>query len=460
MPAIRQWCCLFIASIACSNADDVGESGRQGESTAAAPSAAASSAAVSPDAMCREHGVLEAICTKCNPRLIPVFQAKGDWCKEHGFPESICPICHPERGGRPGHDIAADPAPADGLRVKFKRGDIERLAGIETVKALAVPDESIIVAPVRLAHDAAKLAHVNALSPGVVRRLEVDVGSRVKQGQSMAVIDSPTVGADRARVAAAASRVRVAGENHRRALELQGEGITSRRSLLEAEQELETAKAEHAALSGALSILGIGAGRVGSYTLRSPIGGVVTERRVTIGQVVGDEDLLFEVVDTSSIWADLDVAEADLGKVTVGQTVAVHLDVLPEREASGTISYVAPLIDPRTRTAKVRVPLANPDGMFRANMYGEGRILAATGESSVSVPRSAVQRAKDVHLVFVRLSDREYETRRVQLGPSHGESIEVRKGIRPGEEVATTGSFLLKTETLKGSIGAGCCEGE
>jgi cobalt-zinc-cadmium efflux system membrane fusion protein len=455
MPHQRFCLLLLVVAAACSSKSaDVGVPEHKGGSPGAAV------AAISPDAMCAEHGVLEAICTKCNPKLIPIFQAKGDWCPEHGFPESICPICHPERGGKPRHEISADDAPADGLRVKFKRTNTEQLAGIEATKALALRGDSIVTAPVRLAYDAAKVAHVNARSPGVVRGLDVDVGSPVKQGQALATIDSPSVGADRARVAAAASRVRVAEENHRRALELQAEGITSRRSLLEAAQELETAKAEHAALSGSLSILGIGNGAVGTYTLRTPLAGVVTERRVTIGQVVGDEDLLFEVVDTRSIWADLDVAESDLAAVRVGQSVVVRLDVLGDREAKGTISYVAPTIDPHTRTAKVRVPLANTDGMFRANMYGEARILAATDETSVSVPRSAVQRAKDVQLVFVRLSDTEYETRRVQLGAANGDWIEVRKGIRPGEEVATTGSFLLKTETLKDSIGAGCCEGE
>jgi cobalt-zinc-cadmium efflux system membrane fusion protein len=56
-------------------------------------------------AMCKEHGVLEAVCTKCNPKLAPVFQAKGDWCAEHGFPESFCPVCHPERGGKPSLEV-------------------------------------------------------------------------------------------------------------------------------------------------------------------------------------------------------------------------------------------------------------------------------------------------------------------------------------------------------------------
>jgi cobalt-zinc-cadmium efflux system membrane fusion protein len=442
---------LLLASAACSPNARQAPTG-EGQSVA--------TAAVSPEAMCKEHGVLEAICTKCNPKLIPVFQSKGDWCSEHGFPESVCPLCHPERGGKPAVAVAPDAAPADGLKVKFKRKDTARLAGIETAKAVATPGQTVVTAPLRLAYDAAKVAHVNARAPGIIHGLEVDVGSRVKARQVLAVIDSPSVGGDRARVTAAASRLRVAEENHGRATELQGEGITSRRSLLEAEQELQAAKAEHAALTGSLSILGIGDGRLGKYTLLAPLAGVVTERKVTIGQGVDTDDLLFEVVDTSSIWAELDVAESDLQAVRVGQSVAIALDALGETEVSGLISYIAPTIDVHTRTARVRVPLSNPEGLLRANMYGQARVLAASRSSSVSVPRTAVQRAKEVQLVFVRLSETEYETRRVQLGPANGDTIEVRKGIRAGEEVATTGSFLLKTETLKDSIGAGCCESD
>src|SRR5690349_15458438 len=91
----------------------------------------AAAAAAADGEICKEHGVLESICTKCNPKLIPVFQAKGDWCPEHGFPESVCPICHPERGGRPAADVGTDGAPADGTKVRLKATDTARIAGIE-----------------------------------------------------------------------------------------------------------------------------------------------------------------------------------------------------------------------------------------------------------------------------------------------------------------------------------------
>ena len=420
----------------------------------------AKAAAVDPNAMCKEHGVLEAICTKCNPKLAPVFQAKGDWCAEHGLPESVCPICHPERGGRPSNQVSANDAPADGMRIRFKRSDTAKLAGIATVKTGARENAAAVTAPARLTYDATKLAHVNARSPGVVRSLRVDVGAKVKKGHPLIIIDSPDVGADRARLAAAQSSVRVAEENYQRAAQLQDEGISSRKSVLEAQRELDNAKSEHAALAAALSVMGSGGGAAGGYTLTAPIDGVVTERRATIGKLVGSDEVLFEIVDTSSMWADAEVAENDLLKVAVGQRVTLRVDGLADREVSGTIAYVAPAVDAHTRTSKARIPLSNDDGMLRANMYAQARIVTGASRTSVVVARNAVQRAKDVHLVFVRLTPTEYETRRVQLGAGDAETIEVVKGLRAGEEVVTTGSFLLKTETLKDSIGAGCCEGE
>lgn len=153
-----------------------------------------------------EHGVLEAICTKHNPRLIPVFQAKGDWCAEHGFPESVCPICHPERGGKPGHAVTQEKAPRDGLKIRFKRADTAQSAGLEWVKVREQQRSVGVTAPARLTYDATRLAQVNARAPGVVRSLKVDIGSKVKKGEALIVIDSPNVGADRARLAAANKR--------------------------------------------------------------------------------------------------------------------------------------------------------------------------------------------------------------------------------------------------------------
>jgi cobalt-zinc-cadmium efflux system membrane fusion protein len=140
--------------------------------------------------------------------------------------------------------------------------------------------------------------------------------------------------------------------------------------------------------------------------------------------------------------------------------VTVEVDGLAGRTFNGKITYVSPQIDMATRTVRARVPLENEGGVLRSNMFGRGRIVVGADRQSVMVPDAAVQRAKDVQLVFVRLAEDEYETRRVELGVREGNLVEIRKGVRPGEDVVTTGSFMLKTETLKESIGAGCCDAD
>ncbi|MEJ7598405.1 MAG: efflux RND transporter periplasmic adaptor subunit [Kofleriaceae bacterium] len=408
--------------------------------------------------MCEEHGVLEAICTKCNPKLIPVFKAKGDFCEEHGFPMSVCPIHHPERGGRPAANVAADAAPPDGTKVRLKTQDTARLAGIKTIRAERRPGGARFEALATIAYDATKWAQVNARAAGVVRAVKVDVGTTVKANTPIAIIESAAVGADRSRMRAAGSRVAVAQASFDREKQLQKQGLAAQKEVLAAQQELDAAKAEQSAAGASVGMVGTGAGANG-YVVTAPIAGVVTKRNITIGHMVdSDDQVLFEIVDTSSMRAEIEIPETELRRVRVGQEVVVTVDALPGSEFKGAIDYVAPDVDRETRTTKARVTLANPDGSLRANMFGRARIALGDTEATVDVPRMAVQRVENIDLVFVKLAEGEYESRRVKTGMREGSRVEITQGIKAGEEVVTEGSFVLKTETLKGSIGAGCCE--
>ncbi len=422
-----------------------------------APAKAPPPAAATEGAMCAEHGVLEAVCTKCNPKLSPVFQAKGDWCPEHGFPMSFCPIHHPERGGRPAGDVAADGAPPDRTKVRFKTADAATQAGITTVPAEARPGGAHLEVTATITYDATRRAEINARAPGVVRKLVVDVGARVAAGAPLAVIDSAQVGEDRSRLDGASARVVAAEANFAREGELVRRGVSAVRDLEVARQALDEARAARTAAASALGV--VGAGRGGStYTLTTPLGGTVVRRTATIGHMVSVEEALFEVVDTAQMWAELALPEAQLAEAAPGQAVTLTVENLPGRMFTGVIAYIAPEVDPTTRTATARVALANPDGALRAHMFARADITIARAAPLVMVPVDAVQRVKDVALVFVRLAPDQFEARRVTLGLTQGTHVEVRTGVTAGEAVATRGGFLLKTETLKGAIGAGCCD--
>lgn len=408
--------------------------------------------------MCAEHAVLEAVCTRCNPALVTVFRSKGDWCAEHEFPESFCPICHPERRGRPAMDVAADEPPADGLRIKFRDPTVAEKAGIVTAEALPGESAGTVVATTVLVADNTRSAQVNVAAPGVIRAFRADIGSVVDRGSPLAMIESAEVADDRARLEGALARARHAEATARRETELFERGVSAERNVQEAERALQEAQAEVASARGALEMVGAGDGAAGAYMLVAPIRGVVTRREFTVGTHVEQGATIFHLLDTAVLWAEIDVPESQAALVMPGQRVELEVDGLPGERFAGRIRYVAPEIDPHTRTVRTRAELPNPKGALRANMYARAHIFVEREGSSVLVPREAVQEAKGVHLVFVPLNADEFETRRVQLSPTDGDLVAVTAGVEAGEAVVTTGSFLLKTETLKGSIGAGCCE--
>lgn len=306
---------------------------------------------------------------------------------------------------------------------------------------------------------ASSRAEVNARAPGVVRALKVDLGAKVTAGAPLAVIESAQVGEDKSRLDAANARVVASESQYKRETDLFAKGVAAKRDVELAKQALDEAVAARNAAAASLGVIGARGGG-STYTLASPLAGTVVKRRATIGHMVGVEEPLFEIVDINKMWAEIDVPESELMHVTPGQTATITVENIPDRTFQGVIDYVAPEVDPTTRTAKARVALDNPDGALRANMFARAEISLAKAKPTVMVPQPAVQRAKNVAFVFVQLASDQYEARRVKLGLAQGDMVEILDGVKVGEPVATRGSFLLKTETLKGAIGAGCCDVE
>ncbi len=451
---------VMLSGSACQRKNGASNGPLSGTQIAAGDARAAESegslAETTEDGICSEHGIPESVDTKCHPKLIPAFQSKGDWCAEHGFPESYCPICHPDKAMKTAD--AAGSGPPDGLHVKLQSADIASEVGIETAKALPGGEAGTILATATIVADNAKSALVNLRVPGVIRAFKVELGSRVATGDPLASIESASVGEGRAKLLAARARVSVADSTYRREKQLFDMGVTSRKDFQAAGQSLEEARAELASASATLGMIGTETGEAGIYELRAPIAGVITQRNFTVGTLVDEADPLIEIMDTSLLWADIDVPESRAPLVSAGKRVVLKVDGLPDREFEGTIRYVAPAVDPRTRTVKARAALDNREGVLRANMYAQARIFADVGSSSVAIPRAALQEAGGGQIVFVPVSPGDYMTRRVRVLPSDGGMVAVTEGLQAGETVVTTGSFLLKTETLKESIGAGCCD--
>ena len=198
----------------------------------------------------------------------------------------------------------------------------------------------------------------------------------------------------------------------------------------------------------------------GTYVMTAPFSGTVVARDAVPGRQVGAGQTLVQIADLDTMWALLEVPEADAGMVRAGQRVTLSFESMPGETREATLTRVGASVDPATRTVRARVELPNPDGALKAGLFLRARVQVTAEQESVLVPREAIQRAEGRALVFVKKGAGLYEPVVVELGAGTREEVAVVKGLSAGAEVVTTGAFLLKTEILKESIGAGCCETE
>jgi cobalt-zinc-cadmium efflux system membrane fusion protein len=311
----------------------------------------------------------------------------------------------------------------------------------------------------RVGYDQNRLAQLSARGDALVVEVKVDVGDEVKAGQPLIVLTSASVGASQAQLAAAAARVETARAALDRERGLVERGISARRDLEDARREVASAEAEQATARSALDAAGAKSGTGGRYVLTSPFAGTVVARDAVAGRSAAADQVLLEIADLSTMWANLEIPEPEAALVRPGQPVRVHVEALRGTTIAGTIGRVASSVDPASRTVRARVELRNADRSLKAGLLVRASVDVSVPEEAVLVPRDAVQKAEGHSLVFVRTGDGVFDPVAVEVAGGSGESLAV-KGVAAGAEVVTTGAFLLKTEILKDSIGAGCCETE
>jgi membrane fusion protein, copper/silver efflux system len=187
-----------------------------------------------------------------------------------------------------------------------------------------------------------------------------------------------------------------------------------------------------------------------NVTLRSPITGVVIEKNVLGGQKIMAGQALYKVADLSDVWLEGEVFERDLPAVRIGADVKAEFDALPGEMRSGRVSYLYPTLNPETRTARIRVHLANPGMRLKPGMYGTIRI-DGSAETSISVPRSAVLSTGERTVVFVRRPDGMLQPREVKTGESTESRTRIISGVNVGETVVSSATFLVDAESNLGS---------
>jgi cobalt-zinc-cadmium efflux system membrane fusion protein len=384
------------------------------------------------------------------------FVEAGDYCREHGFPESVCPLCHPDRVPA-GKSPPVFPEP--GLQVRLASGETARDVGIRTTPAEPRKIAKVLQVVGQLDFDQNRLAQLSARGEALVVDVHVDVGDDVKAGQPLVVLTSASVGADQARLGGARARLEAARAAVAREGQLAESGLSPRKNLEEARSELAAAQAELDAARSALGAAGAAPGGGGGrYVLRAPFAGTVVGRDAVAGRTAGAGQVLVQVADLATMWAQLEIPESDAALVRPGQPVRIVFEGAGARARDATIARVAPAVDPASRTVRARVELDNRDRTLKAGVFLRGEIRVTAEHDALLVPREAIQRAESRTLVFVKRGEGLFEPVAVETGEAAGDLVEVTSGLAPGAEVVTTGAFLLKTEIMKESIGAGCCD--
>jgi multidrug efflux pump subunit AcrA (membrane-fusion protein) len=185
-----------------------------------------------------------------------------------------------------------------------------------------------------------------------------------------------------------------------------------------------------------------------TLALYAPTSGVVTHLGVRKGMEVGVNDVLYTIADLSRVWVYADVYEYELAWIAEGQRGVVELSYLPGVALEGVVTYIYPYLNPKTRTARVRLELDNPGGVLKPDMFANVSIEAETRKGVLAVPEEAVIRSGRRNLIVVALGDGRFQPRDVTLGLDTGDGwLEVQDGVRESERVVTSGQFLIDSES-------------
>jgi Cu(I)/Ag(I) efflux system membrane fusion protein len=190
-----------------------------------------------------------------------------------------------------------------------------------------------------------------------------------------------------------------------------------------------------------------------TVTFRSPVSGIVTEKKALQGMRFMPGDALYQVTDLSSVWVVADVAEQDIGLIHPGARATVKVTAYPEKPFGGTITYVYPTLKAETRSVPVRVELPNPGQLLKTAMFAQVEIPASGKAEVLAVPDSAVIDSGMRRLVLVQVHEGRFEPREVTTGARSDNYVEVREGLGEGEQVVVAANFLIDAESnLKAAV--------
>ncbi len=345
---------------------------------------------------------------------------------------------------------------------------------VKTATAARRRLESPLALTGEIRFDERRVTHLAPSTEAMVRTVKVSLGQRVRAGEPLVELESVALGEAQSQYLEAQGTLELARRSAERSEGLHQERIASEKEWLQARGEHEAAAIRARAAREKLLRLGLspaevealparggGAGR-GALVLRAPASGVVLEMHAVPGELVRPDQSILTVGDLSALWLWADLYEDQLGRVLAAERstlrAGVTVKAFPGEVFPGTVDFVGPTMDEKTRTVKVRIAVQNGAGRLRAGMFAAVELYLPGDQEALALPRGAVLADEGRSFVFVHQQGEYYLRRPVETGRSSVDWVEVRRGLAGGETVVVEGAFLLKSDVLRSKMGAGCAD--
>jgi membrane fusion protein, heavy metal efflux system len=327
----------------------------------------------------------------------------------------------------------------------------------KTAKAEVRPLATIVTANGTISPDVNRTIHVTSLGSGRVVDLKVKLGDTVQKGQTLLVISSPDLAGAFADYQKAKADEVLARKSQERAQMLYDRGAIAAKDLEVAQDAEDKAKVDVDTADHHVRILGADPNHPSPLIeLKAPVSGTIVEQNVAGNEGVKSLDNtpnLFTIANLAEVWAVCDVFENDLGEVHLGDSAEIHLNAFPDHVFKGRVADISRVLDPNTRSAKIRIVLGNPDGSLRPGMFAVATFRSRKLTDRVVVPSTAIMRLHDKDWVFRKEGDKKFRKVAVVAdGLAPDGMQEIREGVKPGDELVTN-ALEFSTEVAEKKAG-------
>jgi cobalt-zinc-cadmium efflux system membrane fusion protein len=333
---------------------------------------------------------------------------------------------------------------------------VEKDAGIK----VAAVEMASLPATVELTGEVAanpdRMAKVPVRVAGRLVEVNFQEGQRVAAGDVLASIESSEVARIRAELTSTSTRADAAHKRVERLAKLIEAGTASAQDLETARAEASVLDADVAAARQTLASIGGGGGATARLQIRAPFAGVVMKRDGVVGQPVGADHVVAEIVDLDQALFLARLFEHDLSRVHEGADAEVRLDAYPDVVFPGKVITIGRQVEPVARAVLSRIAIADKDARLKIGLFGSVVVVIPDPVTMPPLPvvsTDAVTKIDDRSVLFVEVGKREFEVRTVELGHATDGKVEITKGLKQGDRVATAGLFTLKSLALKSTFG-------